>query len=115
MTVSPDSLNDSAVSAPESTSHLADGTSVTPFAASRRLCDIAPSNGVISLVSPREMAQSLSTVSTAKAEGAYELKFLIDENRADRIIEWARNHLSPDPHASSLPTFCWVCPVRDFP
>lgn len=99
MTVSPDSSNDSAISAPESTSHLADGTSATLFAASRRLCDIAPSNGVISVVSPSEMAQSLSTATKVKPDGAYELKFLIDENRADRIIEWARIHLSPDPHA----------------
>lgn len=36
---------------------------------------------------------------TPKPHGAYELKFLIDEERAQRIMSWARSHLNPDPHA----------------
>lgn len=35
----------------------------------------------------------------AKTHGAYELKFLIDDDRAEQIMAWAREHLDPDPHA----------------
>lgn len=56
-------------------------------------------SGVASVVSPTELAQSLSKASTVKPNGAYELKFLINEDRANRIIDWARTHLNPDPHA----------------
>ena len=29
---------------------------------------------------------------------AYELKFLIDENRAGEVLSWARQYMTPDPH-----------------
>lgn len=29
---------------------------------------------------------------------AYELKFLIDESRAGEVLDWARRHMTPDPH-----------------
>ena len=29
---------------------------------------------------------------------AYELKFLVDENRSSEILAWARQHMAPDPH-----------------
>jgi len=35
----------------------------------------------------------------ARTHGAYELKFLIDDDRAEQIMAWAREHLEPDPHA----------------
>lgn len=34
-----------------------------------------------------------------RSHGAYELKFLIDEERAQRIMAWARTYLDRDPHA----------------
>ncbi|MBI5757411.1 MAG: polyphosphate polymerase domain-containing protein [Planctomycetales bacterium] len=48
--------------------------------------------------SPSLVAPSLSL---AKSRGAYELKFLVEEVRAREIMDWARNHLAPDPHAGS--------------
>jgi hypothetical protein len=32
--------------------------------------------------------------------GAYELKFLVDEPTAARVVAWAKSNLQPDPHAS---------------
>lgn len=32
------------------------------------------------------------------ASPAYELKFLIEENRSGEILTWARQHMAPDPH-----------------
>ena len=32
------------------------------------------------------------------ASPAYELKFLIDENRAGEVLSWARQYMTPDPH-----------------
>lgn len=32
------------------------------------------------------------------ASPAYELKFLIDENRSGEILAWARQYMAPDPH-----------------
>jgi hypothetical protein len=51
------------------------------------------SHSAPSLVSP--------SLSLAKSRGAYELKFLVDEDRALEIMDWARTHLAPDPHADS--------------
>ncbi len=34
-----------------------------------------------------------------KSRGTFELKFLIDEDRAAEIMAWARQHLDADPHA----------------
>lgn len=48
--------------------------------------------------SPSLLAPSLSL---AKSRGAYELKFLVEEDCACEIMDWARTHLAPDPHADS--------------
>ncbi len=98
MTGSPDSSPGHGSSV--SHSHQApDGTLISPGSVPRRMSDTAPMNGVVSVVSPAELEQTLSTASASKPNGAYELKFLIDEDRASRITEWARTHLDPDPHA----------------
>jgi len=34
-----------------------------------------------------------------RPKGTYEIKFLIDQEQSDRIMDWARRHLNPDPHA----------------
>jgi hypothetical protein len=31
--------------------------------------------------------------------GAFELKFVVDEDRAAAIVDWANRHLEPDPHS----------------
>ena len=41
------------------------------------------------------------SLSLAKSRGAYELKFLVAEDRAREIMDWARTHLAPDPHSDS--------------
>ncbi|MDB5344183.1 MAG: hypothetical protein JWP89_2560 [Schlesneria sp.] len=98
MTGSPDSSHGRGSSV--SLSHQAsDGTLLSPGNVPRRMSDAAPMNGVVSVVSPVELEQTLSAASAAKPHGAYELKFLIDEDRASRIMEWARTHLHADPHA----------------
>jgi hypothetical protein len=100
MTASPDSADyrGSSVAAAHS-QQAADGTLTASAGIARRLSDPAPMNGVMSIVTPAELAQSLSAV---KSDGAYELKFLIDEDRAQRITDWARVHLNSDPHAGGV-------------
>src|SRR5262245_2718893 len=47
---------------------------------------------------PQFLSPSLARV--AGSAPAYELKFLISQALAERIEDWARRHLSHDPHAN---------------
>ncbi len=98
MTGSPDSSHGRGSSVSLS-QQAPDGTLISPGSVPRRMSDAAPMNGVVSVISPAELEQTLSAGSAAKPHGAYELKFLIDVDRASRIMEWARTHLHADPHA----------------
>lgn len=51
-----------------------------------------------SSVTPTEVPESPSLTREAGAGPAFEMKFLLDEALARRAADWAREHLSPDPH-----------------
>ena len=40
----------------------------------------------------------IANMTPQKSHGAYELKFLIDDSQAGKIVGWARVNLQPDPH-----------------
>lgn len=75
-----------------------DGSQFLPLCVPRRSNEPVPVAGVVSVVTAEELEKSLPKPSH-KPDGAYELKYLIDEERAARIMAWARTHLNPDPHA----------------
>lgn len=74
-----------------------DNTSQIVAAGHRGAEAVSPS-GLISVVSPGQLTESLPA-DGMKSAGAYELKYLIDRDRAQQIATWARKHLDPDPHA----------------
>jgi hypothetical protein len=99
MTEGLDSPQDVTPPAGSTNASTGEGAWTMQSASSRSHGDGLLRTGIISLVSPADLAQSIPQQTKTKPEGAYELKFLIDENRAERIIEWARIHLNADPHA----------------
>lgn len=82
-----------------STKGSCDDSTILSLNAARRSPEANADSGLISVVSTEELTQSLPIEAKPKPQGAYELKFLIDEDRAQRVIEWARKHLDRDPHA----------------
>lgn len=46
----------------------------------------------------RRGADALLPVTCKKSHGTFELKFLIEEERTRLIMDWATQHLGPDPH-----------------
>lgn len=46
-----------------------------------------------------QMAPTTNSPSIGSAGGAFEIKFVVDDNRAEAIKAWARDHLVADPHA----------------
>jgi hypothetical protein len=51
-----------------------------------------------SFQSEAEVAAVVAIEEQTSSTSAYELKFLIDENRAAEVLAWARRHMACDPH-----------------
>ncbi|HKB37424.1 MAG TPA: polyphosphate polymerase domain-containing protein [Gemmataceae bacterium] len=67
------------------------GVAAVPSGSSESLKVTPSCNGVAEAVSP--------SLGVTDGVPAFELKFLLDPARAERVLTWARCHLAPDPHA----------------
>ncbi|MEK6257492.1 MAG: polyphosphate polymerase domain-containing protein [Planctomycetota bacterium] len=54
---------------------------------------------LLSVVPQTDLADIAAVPARARSRGTFELKFLIDEDRAADIMAWARERLDADPHA----------------